>query len=179
MVGASIERAWENVRDWEHLPWLHATSFADIELIEERPDGWHARVKTHPADSGPWLEIEVTAGDELGEPLSIDLNSTTGAEVVGSATATPGSGPVGTEHALRVEVLEAWEDQVTRVAVSADSGSRGTELFELRQDSADYGLWVLDLRSSGEEGEARQDIWTIQLFQEQVVQEPLDTAVAN
>ena len=125
------------------------------------------------------LEIEVTAGDELGEPLSIDLNSTTGAVVVGSATATPGSGPVGTEHALRVEVLEAWEDQVTRVAVSADSGSRGTELFELRQDSADYGLWVLDLRSSGEEGEARQDIWTIQLFQEQVVQEPLDTAVAN
>ena len=27
-IGASLERVWENVRDWEHLPWLHRQSFA-------------------------------------------------------------------------------------------------------------------------------------------------------
>ncbi|TMP97098.1 MAG: hypothetical protein E6L09_13880 [Verrucomicrobia bacterium] len=29
---ASLERIWENVRDWEHLPWLHRRSFLDIQL---------------------------------------------------------------------------------------------------------------------------------------------------
>ena len=33
IVGASLERAWENVRDWEHLPWLHNRSFRSIELV--------------------------------------------------------------------------------------------------------------------------------------------------
>ncbi len=43
-VGASLERVWENVLDWEHLPWLHSSSFASIESLAVRPDGWCARV---------------------------------------------------------------------------------------------------------------------------------------
>ena len=31
----SAERVWENVRDWEHLPWLHASSFSSIECLAE------------------------------------------------------------------------------------------------------------------------------------------------
>jgi nitrite reductase/ring-hydroxylating ferredoxin subunit len=42
-VGASLERVWENVHDWEHLPWLHDGSFADIELLESGDWGWKAR----------------------------------------------------------------------------------------------------------------------------------------
>lgn len=40
----SVERVWENVRDWEHLPWLHAGSFAGIECLGEGEWGWRARI---------------------------------------------------------------------------------------------------------------------------------------
>jgi nitrite reductase/ring-hydroxylating ferredoxin subunit len=43
-VRASEERVWENVRDWEHLPWLHRTSFRSIELEDEGAWGWRARI---------------------------------------------------------------------------------------------------------------------------------------
>ena len=39
-IGASLERVWENVRDWEHLPHLHDTSFDHCELDEAGDWGW-------------------------------------------------------------------------------------------------------------------------------------------
>ncbi len=41
-VAASMERIYENVRDWEHLPHLHQSSFVAIELIEENHFGFKA-----------------------------------------------------------------------------------------------------------------------------------------
>jgi nitrite reductase/ring-hydroxylating ferredoxin subunit len=46
-VLASEERVWENVRDWEHLPWLHRESFAAIALEERGDWGWRARIGLH------------------------------------------------------------------------------------------------------------------------------------
>jgi len=43
-VAASEARVWENVRDWEHLPWLPRASFRSIALEEEGDWGWRARV---------------------------------------------------------------------------------------------------------------------------------------
>lgn len=40
----SVERVWENVRDWEHLPWLHSRSFSSIECQDEGDWGWRARI---------------------------------------------------------------------------------------------------------------------------------------
>ncbi len=34
-IRASLSRVWENVLDWEHLPWLHRSSFSDIKLLGE------------------------------------------------------------------------------------------------------------------------------------------------
>jgi len=42
---------WENVRDWEHLPHLHRTSFRSIECVGEGDWGWRARIGLPPADS--------------------------------------------------------------------------------------------------------------------------------
>ncbi len=58
-VGASLERVWENVHDWEHLPWLHRTSFRSIECLEEAEWGWRARVGLPPVPDGPELVIEL------------------------------------------------------------------------------------------------------------------------
>jgi len=40
----SEERVWENVRDWEHLPWLHASSFSSIACLDQGEWGWRARI---------------------------------------------------------------------------------------------------------------------------------------
>lgn len=50
-IHASLERIWENVRDWEHLPWLHRSSFRSVELLEQTPTSWRARITMPPADA--------------------------------------------------------------------------------------------------------------------------------
>jgi nitrite reductase/ring-hydroxylating ferredoxin subunit len=50
-VAASIARIRENVLDWEHLPALHASSFAACELVDDDAGGW--RVRLTAAGGGP------------------------------------------------------------------------------------------------------------------------------
>ncbi len=58
VIEASIARAWENVRDWEHLPWLHADSFSECRLEEEGDWGWRAVTKSADA-AAPETVIEL------------------------------------------------------------------------------------------------------------------------
>ena len=63
VVGASITRAWENVRDWEHLPFLHADSFSDCRLEDEGSWGWRAITKGvgPAADRSSVIEVAIDA----------------------------------------------------------------------------------------------------------------------
>ena len=127
---------------------------------------------------GETLVIEVTAADELpGEEITLDLMSNLGLTNVGTATVTPGSGPVGTLHLLTVEVFDTYEAIVGRVTVDVQSqavadldedgkkDSRGEGLFELEHDNANVGAWALTLQSLGAPGETREDRFTIVLWQ--------------
>jgi nitrite reductase/ring-hydroxylating ferredoxin subunit/uncharacterized protein YndB with AHSA1/START domain len=58
-VAVSLERVWENVHDWEHLPWLHASSFSGIELEEAGDWGWRARVQVPGGEGAENLLIEL------------------------------------------------------------------------------------------------------------------------
>jgi nitrite reductase/ring-hydroxylating ferredoxin subunit len=58
-VHASLERVWENVLDWEHLPWLHRHTFAHVRLLERRADGWRAETSTRAAQREPFV-VDVT-----------------------------------------------------------------------------------------------------------------------
>ena len=102
--------------------------------------------------------------DADDSPTEIELCSSTGQVVVGTAVLTPGGGPVGTEHQLVVEVADTWQGQVEEVVISLDSGARGVEEFTLRRDSADPGYHQIDIISVGDDDEIREDILTIQLF---------------
>jgi nitrite reductase/ring-hydroxylating ferredoxin subunit len=62
-IGASLARVWENVRDWEHLPWLHRESFASIALEQEGEFGWRARVGLR-APAEPAIRLELVAESE-------------------------------------------------------------------------------------------------------------------
>jgi hypothetical protein len=118
--------------------------------------------------------VEVTAS-EAGDPVTVELHSTTGATVVGSATVDPGSGPVGTVHRVAVDVSDDFVDRVGRVEVVTDSGDRGSRTFSLLQDSADDSLWVVDVVSDGAEGEVRSDTFTFALFEEVPASEDTDS----
>lgn len=56
---ASLERVWENALDWEHLPWLHRSTFRSIEKRGAGRWGWRARVGLQPAEGGREIEIEL------------------------------------------------------------------------------------------------------------------------
>jgi len=56
-IRASLERVWENVLDWEHLPWLHRTSFGHVRLLDGSRDGW--RAETSLAGGGTPFVIDV------------------------------------------------------------------------------------------------------------------------
>lgn len=110
------------------------------------------------------VDVHVTAEADLGEAVSAVLRSTTGSVEIGSVTVDPGSGPVGTRHGITVLVTDDYEDDVTRVVVTMDSGDRGVEDVTLIQDSADHGLWWREVVSSGTEGESRTDTFRVALY---------------
>ncbi|MGE0821337.1 MAG: hypothetical protein AB7G75_24465 [Candidatus Binatia bacterium] len=58
-IYASLERIWENVLDWEHLPWLHRSAFAAVEVQGQTPEGWRAWVTLAPAHKGRKALIEI------------------------------------------------------------------------------------------------------------------------
>jgi nitrite reductase/ring-hydroxylating ferredoxin subunit len=71
-VGADTARVWENVLDWEHLPWLHQTSFSRIELVGSGAQGWRARVGLAPGGDRVIL-LEVRIDRDAGRYVSRTL----------------------------------------------------------------------------------------------------------
>lgn len=58
-VAASLTRIWENVLDWEHLPWLHRGAFLSVRLLDSWRDGWRAEVALPPPSAPRTAEIAV------------------------------------------------------------------------------------------------------------------------
>jgi len=50
VLAVSVDRLYENALDWAHLPFLHASSFARIDLQDAGPWGWRANVATVTGD---------------------------------------------------------------------------------------------------------------------------------
>jgi hypothetical protein len=42
VIHASLERIWENVLDWEHLPWLHPETFGHVRFLGNTAAGYRA-----------------------------------------------------------------------------------------------------------------------------------------
>src|SRR5437016_12461227 len=59
-VRAGIERIWENVLDWEHLPALHDIYFNHVAPIEIGSWGWRVELtKSGTADRRMLLELRI------------------------------------------------------------------------------------------------------------------------
>jgi len=46
VLPVSLDRLYENALDWEHLPWLHHSSFRSIDVSEAGDWGWRAAIVT-------------------------------------------------------------------------------------------------------------------------------------
>jgi nitrite reductase/ring-hydroxylating ferredoxin subunit len=66
-VAAPLDRVWENVLDWEHLPWLHHESFCGVTLEEAGAWGFRARVLLPPAAAPSEVTLEVRIDRAAGE----------------------------------------------------------------------------------------------------------------
>lgn len=58
-IAASERRVWENVHDWEHLPWLHGSTFSRIARIDSGRWGWRAHIGLQPAADGAQILLEL------------------------------------------------------------------------------------------------------------------------
>jgi nitrite reductase/ring-hydroxylating ferredoxin subunit len=72
-VRADVARVWENVLDWEHLPWLHRTSFSRVELVDSGAWGWRARVGLAPAESEREILLELRTWRDAGRYVARTL----------------------------------------------------------------------------------------------------------
>ncbi len=63
-ICAGIERIWENVFDWEHLPVLHEMYFNAVELIEIGNRGWRVALTKNPGTPDRRMVLELQADRE-------------------------------------------------------------------------------------------------------------------
>lgn len=117
------------------------------------------------------IEIEVGV-DELLEARSELLYSSTGEVEIGVVTVDPGGGPIGTNHAVVVQIYNEdpyyWASEVDRVSVRTsppdDSRAIAEDEYDLEQDSADEGFYKITLESVGEPGEVRTDTFSVRVW---------------
>lgn len=100
-VEAALGRVWENVLDWEHLPWLHRDTFAAVALRARGRWGWRAAVRLAGAEGAAPLDVEVRIDRARG---AYDTRTLAGAGA-------------GTTIHTRLEPLG---DRCTRVTVDFD-----------------------------------------------------------
>jgi nitrite reductase/ring-hydroxylating ferredoxin subunit len=60
-VRVGIERIWENVFDWEHLPVLHEMYFNAVELLEIGRWGWRVALTKKPGTSDRRMVLDLRA----------------------------------------------------------------------------------------------------------------------
>ncbi len=58
-IKAGIDRIWDNVLDWEHLPHLHSTQFRSVRCIEAGPSGWEIWLCPHRAVEPSRLRLQI------------------------------------------------------------------------------------------------------------------------
>jgi phenylpropionate dioxygenase-like ring-hydroxylating dioxygenase large terminal subunit len=73
-VRASLERVWENVFDWEHLPWLHPETFGHVRFLGTTPTGYRAEtsLSTMPARTPFVIEVDADRAAGVYHSRTID-----------------------------------------------------------------------------------------------------------
>lgn len=109
-IEASLERIWENVQDWEHLPFLHSQAFSSIDLLDQTEQGWSAWVGVAGSDGRALVEVRI---DRRALEYVTKTTEGVGAGTEIVTVLTPVS-PAST--AIRVEFFLDWAPVAVRPA---------------------------------------------------------------
>ncbi len=125
VVGASLERVWENVLDWGHLPWFHSSTIAEIECESSGDWGWRARVG-HPGGAASYpIELRVdrsrsryvtrvpgesSVASEIWTRLSVRAERITGIEVEFRLAVESGSDPDSLGQGYIALYTRLWDE---------------------------------------------------------------------
>lgn len=71
-MAASLARVWENVLDWEHLPWLHRGTFSSIRLERASRSGWRAVVAVRGTPEPLLIEVAIDRAAGCYHTCTID-----------------------------------------------------------------------------------------------------------
>jgi nitrite reductase/ring-hydroxylating ferredoxin subunit len=112
-VRASLDRVWENVFDWEHLPSLHQTSFAACELMESGPKGWTVRLGSRSRAGAQTSTVRLEADRVLGSYVVRTIDGVGEGSEVRTQLAT--TGPDETDVNVGFFVREANEDRLKAI----------------------------------------------------------------
>ena len=82
-VGVGVDRIWENVLDWEHLPALHEIFFDHVRLVETGSLGWRVELSKTPGSAGRWMLLELWIDLAPAPLVAVD-------PVTGEVTLNPG-----------------------------------------------------------------------------------------
>ena len=91
----SIERLYENALDWEHLPWLHSSTFSGLERISDGDWGWRVRASLTDTSPKVFVELELRLDREARRWITTTLDG-------------PGTGSETWTHAFEVGELETY-----------------------------------------------------------------------
>ncbi len=116
-------------------------------------------------DNAVTVAVGTTCDPSPCADVTVPLTSSSGEVEIGTGTVSPGGGPIGTVHTVRVALTDEFEADVDKAAVGTDSGKDETDEYPLEPDSADEGLWTLDIRSVGDVGAERSDTFTFRLYE--------------
>jgi nitrite reductase/ring-hydroxylating ferredoxin subunit len=144
VIEASIERIWENVLDWEHLPWLHSGSFAAIQCEYADAQGWRASVEVGPRGHSAPALIEVRLDREHSRYTTSTLEGVgAGTDIVTSLT------PVSARStAIKVEFIVAGIAEEDVAGVGAIYLDIYRKLWDEDEAMMRRRQAVLDARSS-------------------------------
>jgi nitrite reductase/ring-hydroxylating ferredoxin subunit len=110
-VSTSAERVWENVRDWEHLPWLHSSTFSSIDCVDAGEWGWRAKIGLQGGERSILLELVI----EPDEPRYVSRTLEGGGAGTEIWTRVTERGEKQTDIAVEFWLPDVTEDHVKRL----------------------------------------------------------------
>jgi nitrite reductase/ring-hydroxylating ferredoxin subunit len=133
----TLERLYENAIDWEHLPYLHRSSFSRIECVEAGAWGFRARTWAQPYDQRRGFVIELRLDRELQRWITTTVDG-------------PGAGTEIWTHAV------ALGEQRTQVIVdffvpgldAARRAEGGRYYIDLYAHLYDEDVWMMSERQA-------------------------------
>ncbi|MDJ0849123.1 MAG: Rieske (2Fe-2S) protein [Myxococcota bacterium] len=112
-VRASLERVWENVLDWEHLPWLHAGSFRAIDCEDAGDWGWRAWIGLA---SGARIRLELVIEHESLRYVSRTLEGSGAGTEIWTQLRAEGSGSTAIEVSFHLPDVKPGRQEALGVA---------------------------------------------------------------